>query len=369
MSSDTLSRPENPVQASRTPGAAATRHYDVAVFIGRMQPYHLAHHAMVQQALSIADRVVLVLGSALRSRDPKNPFTWQERRAMVLACFDEATAARIEFAPVEDFYDDDEWVASVRSQVQALAPEARSIALVGHFKDASSYYLNRFRGWDLVEQKEGLRDGLSATTIRKALFSQEAGWPVIRRLLADEYLPMPVVEYLSLWRLRPEFEQLRQEAADIEKGKAMWASAPYEVTFTTVDAVVTCNDHVLMVQRGRSPGKGLWALPGGFLEPSETLLQSAMRELQEETRLGMLASTLESRLTAVKVFDHPGRSLRGRTITHAHYFDLGQRDFLPEVHGSDDAVVAKWIARSQLEAMREQLFEDHYSILRALPRR
>ena len=44
-------------------------------------------------------------------------------------------------------------------------------------------------------------------------------------------------------------------------------------------------DRVLLIQRGRSPGLGLWALPGGFIDVRETTYQSTLRELQEETGL------------------------------------------------------------------------------------
>jgi len=346
--------------------------YDVAVFIGRLQPYHLAHHQMVQQALTLADRVVLVMGSAFRARDPKNPFKWQERRDMVQVCFTPEDAQRIAFAPVKDYYEDEQWVAAVRGEVAKLAPGAKRIALLGHFKDASSYYLNRFPGWSLVEQSVSLEEGLSATQIRETLFSQEASWPVVKTRLSG-MLPPPVLEYLSLWRKSDAFEQMCTEAAGNAKYHDMWKNVPYEVIFTTVDAVVRCNDSVLMVRRGRSPGKGLWALPGGFLEPAETLLQSALRELQEETSLGLLPSSMEHALQAVKVFDHPQRSLRGRTITHAHYFDLGRRNQMPEVHASKndpgECQEVKWIELSKLAEMEEELFEDHGAILRAMPAR
>ncbi len=120
--------------------------------------------------------------------------------------------------------------------------------------------------------------------------------------------------------------------------------------------------HVLLVRRGGYPGKGLWALPGGFLEPRERLLQGALRELAEETQLGVLAPTLVEALVGVAVFDHPDRSQRGRTITHAHYFDLKTRQ-LPAVTAADDAALAQWVPVASLPAMEEQFFEDHFHIL------
>ena len=64
-------------------------------------------------------------------------------------------------------------------------------------------------------------------------------------------------------------------------------------------------------------------MPGGFIEQRETVWQSCLRELAEETHCDVPEATLRAALQSVAVFDHPDRSQRGRTITHAHYFDLG----------------------------------------------
>jgi bifunctional NMN adenylyltransferase/nudix hydrolase len=62
------------------------------------------------------------------------------------------------------------------------------------------------------------------------------------------------------------------------------------------------------------------------------------------------------------VFDHPDRSQRGRTITHAHYFDLSS-DALPNVEAADDAALVAWVPIVELPDMEEQFYEDHYHIL------
>jgi bifunctional NMN adenylyltransferase/nudix hydrolase len=103
-------------------------------------------------------------------------------------------------------------------------------------------------------------------------------------------------------------------------------------------------------------------LPGGFVEPRDTLHQSAVRELEEETGLRLLPETLALASRGVAVFDHPDRSQRGRTISHTHYFDLGERE-LPEVEGADDAARARWVPVAELAAMEEQFFDDHFHML------
>ena len=331
---------------------------DVAVLIGRFQPFHRGHADLLALALASAPTVVLVLGSAYHARSAKNPFTWQERAAMIGATLDEADRARVQFAPLRDHYDDQRWSAEVRACVARLAPQAARVALIGHFKDASSYYLNHFPQWQLVAADA--ERAVDATSIRRILY--EAEDVDVSLSVLDELAPRAVRQYLRAWTMLPHFGALALEHAQVARYKAAWKGAPYSPIFSTVDALVRINDHVLLIQRGGFPGKGLWALPGGFVEQRERLLQAALRELGEETRLGMLDSMLEGALVAVKVFDHPDRSQRGRTITHAHYFALTLEQ-LPSVEAADDAARVAWVPIDALMSMEEEFFEDHFHML------
>ncbi|MDE6535253.1 MAG: NUDIX hydrolase, partial [Muribaculaceae bacterium] len=98
------------------------------------------------------------------------------------------------------------------------------------------------------------------------------------------------------------------------------------------------------------PHKGLWALPGGFLNPDETAEEGAARELMEET--GFKASYLEQ----LKAYSNPRRDPRERIITIA-FIALVK---IGEVRGGDDAAEAKWFAIDRIP----QLAFDHDLILR-----
>lgn len=331
---------------------------DVAVVIGRFQPFHCGHLRLLQAALAAAPQVVVVLGSSFHARSVKNPFTSQERIAMINATLDEASKARIQFVAVRDYYDDERWARAVQTKVSAAHPEAKTFALIGHFKDASSYYLRRFPHWHLIECKNEAQ--IDATSIRRVLF--EAENVEVSLAVVEAMLPLAVRQYLKAWSSLPLYRALVEEYRGLQKYKAAWANAPYPPIFCTVDSVVCTNQHVLLIQRGGFPGKGLWALPGGFLDPHERLQKAAVRELREETKLAVLDSTLENALLDVKVFDHPDRSQRGRTITHAFYFDL-KLDHFPDIEADDDAAAAKWVAIADIAGMEEQFFDDHFHIL------
>jgi bifunctional NMN adenylyltransferase/nudix hydrolase len=344
---------------------------NVAVLVGRFQPVHDAHLSLLARALEIAPRCVVVVGSAFQARTPKNPFTWTERAQMIRLALPESDRARVDVVPMRDYYDEARWVGAVRDAVDAqLAAEGAEpsprIALVGHFKDATSSYLAGFPGWTLVSVDRV--PGAGATQLRDALFDsvpEDAhATPMLDATLAAfvDQAPPSTVAFLRAWTALPFFAELAIEWRMLKRYKQAWRAAPYTPTFVTVDAVLQCAGHVLLIRRGKAPGRGLLAVPGGFIEIRETTWQSCLRELEEETHLKLLEETMRRSLRSVAVFDHPDRSQRGRTITHAHHFDLGERE-LPEVRADDDAAAVEWVPVADLAAMEDRFFDDHFHML------
>ena len=140
------------------------------------------------------------------------------------------------------------------------------------------------------------------------------------------------------------------------------AAGVSQTVVVTVDALLRCQGQVLLIRRGHAPGKGLWALPGGFVEPNDTLWQSCLRELAEETHCPLPEERLRAALRGQQVFDHPQRSQRGRVITQAYFIDLSD-DTLPPVRGGDDAAHAEWVPQERLAGMEDQFHDDHWHIL------
>ena len=334
--------------------------HDTALLIGRFEPVHSGHLALLHEALRQAPQVIVVVGSAWQARSPKNPFTWQEREAMLLSALPEADRGRVQVLPVRDYYNEAVWVQAVRRGVaEHTAPGAR-IALVGHFKDATSSYLRAFPGWTLVDlPRQGRMD---ATTIRDAYFgATPATVGTALAPLAGE-IPPSTIAMLEQFAQTPHYPALQEEWRMLRGYREAWAAAPYPPVFVTVDAVLRCRDQVLLIRRAHAPGKGQLAVPGGFIEQRETVWQSCLRELVEETHCQLPEATMRAALQSVAVFDHPDRSQRGRTITHAHYFDLGDAPF-PVVQADDDAALVQWTPIDQLARLEEEFFEDHFHML------
>lgn len=68
---------------------------------------------------------------------------------------------------------------------------------------------------------------------------------------------------------------------------------------------------ILLIKRGEEPFKGQYSLPGGFLRPTETIEEAALRELKEET--GIKTATL----IPLKTYSAPNRDPRGWIISCA----------------------------------------------------
>lgn len=337
-----------------------TTKYDYAVLIGRFQPFHKGHLEVIQHGLKIARKVIVLVGSANRPRGLRNPFSFEERRDMIFeACWSlpDFHVNAISVAPLPDAaYDDEEWVQNVQHAVRMATSRdvAPRIALIGSNKDNSTYYLRLFPQWSYepIEQTEKM----NATAIREAYFE---GGNVLTDDSVSEWLPEKVMELLSRWRGDTHFAELMKERAFVKEYRETWGTGP----FMAVDAVVVQSGHVLLIERGRPPGAGKLALPGGFLDPDETLLQGALRELQEETGLFIPIEDASLYLKAKDVFDDVHRSPRARMITTGFLFELPPGP-LPEVQGGDDAASAKWV---EIAALRtDEMFSDHAFIIKKL---
>jgi 8-oxo-dGTP diphosphatase len=128
----------------------------------------------------------------------------------------------------------------------------------------------------------------------------------------------------------------------------------------TVDVVIlTMSEgllHVLLVCRGEAPFEGMWAIPGGFKRPAETLDEAAKRELAEET--GVEAASL---LTQFGAYGDPERDPRMNVVTIAYLAVL--RDVGTVAAGSD-AAAASLLPVSDVLSGKIELAFDHLQIVR-----
>lgn len=334
-----------------------TKDFDLSIVIGRFQPLHVGHCSVIESAIEKSGHTLVMVGSSNGSISIQNPWSVEDRIEMIERTFSqkielgELSCTGIPDSP----YREGSWVARVKRMVKDKQTElAKSgkkyerVALVGHFKDTSSSYLALFPEWVLVEAPN--YKGLNATDIRYAMFNgNQDGWKL--------NIPDQVKNYVDTWQQTPIYTELTREFNYIQNYKAGYAMLPYPPIFVTVDALVVQSDKILLINRKDSPGKGLWALPGGFLNADEPLADAVIREVEEETGI-----RLPKPRTPPVVFDAPNRSSRGRTITHAYIFELPPELKVIPVAG-DDAKSAEWVPLEYVRNNSRAMFEDHWHII------
>lgn len=359
----------------------------LAVVIGRFQPAHCFHVKTLLQRVIQYDAGLVLLGSSLKTRDEKNPLRWELRRDLILAACAEiwgkdlTELAHLNFAPIKDYpYSNNRWVFQGQKIVDEHLARQREMTgedwepvLVGVDKDDTTFYLKFFPQWKNDVFAPAIESAhVSATDIRRAMF--DGNWAAVSGIL-----PSSVQKGLVKWLSTAEGRRISAEYHAAKKSSLVLAyrdedgnlaEAPFAPTFHTTDNVVMWRGHVLLIRRRAHPGKGLWALPGGFLERKEWIKDGAIRELTEETHIQFYLKGSRRRLRispdwckGSHVFDHPNRSLRGRTITTAFHWVIPD-EYEVAIRRDDDADKVKWFPLYDvLDKMNYELFEDHQSIV------
>lgn len=154
------------------------------LFIGRFQPFHNGHLATIKFALGKVDQLVIVVGSAQKSHELRNPFTAGERIMMIKGALDvesEVDVKRILIIPVPDVN-----VHSIWTQyVDILVPKYDMVFA----NDPFTLLLFKERGIKTVEAPLIRRSEMSATEIRKKIVSDDLKW--------QELVPTPVAKVIE----------------------------------------------------------------------------------------------------------------------------------------------------------------------------
>lgn len=155
-----------------------------ALVVGRFQPVHRGHVALIQRALEDCQEVVVGIGSAAAKTSLRNPFSAAERRHMLGACFpNEVAAARLRIVDVPDINNPPRWVEHV------LAITGPVDRVFGNDDDT----LALFEMANLPVARPGLvdRERLQANHIRVQLAEDDPAW--------RKAVPAPVVALLEQW--------------------------------------------------------------------------------------------------------------------------------------------------------------------------
>lgn len=324
------------------------KQFDYSVFICRCHPFHNGHYELFKEALNRAETILIVLGSYKKAPDIENPWSAEQREAIIRSVLTEEELAHVKFIYVRDsWYNNNKWLTEVQQLVYESTDgcDDSRICNIGATND--------FPQWHFFFQKN-IDHMPHATKIRELYFTHDAAY--------KKHVHPNVAKWMEEFKTTDRFRYLKSSFDYIMDYRADWIGAKFPVSFLTVDSLVVKSGHVLVVRRKGALGKGLLALPGGFLNQDETFQEGALRELKEEAAIKVDKDVLRQHIKDSKTFDYPRRSLRGRVVTKAFLIDLGSGP-LPQVKGGDDAQKAMWLSLSELSTREEEFFEDHYQIV------
>ena len=90
----------------------------VGILVGRFQPVHIGHVQAIEFALENSNKLFIVVGSAEKSNQKRNPFTFEERKKMIeLAINEKELQDNISIIPINDANNHTEWIASIKNTV------------------------------------------------------------------------------------------------------------------------------------------------------------------------------------------------------------------------------------------------------------
>ncbi|MBL8002472.1 MAG: NUDIX hydrolase [Flavobacteriales bacterium] len=127
----------------------------------------------------------------------------------------------------------------------------------------------------------------------------------------------------------------------------------------TVDAVVTdARGRVLVMERGTGPFRGSWVLPGGYVDPGETVEQACIREVREELGLAVKLTGL------IGIYSEPGRDPRGAVVSIAYRAEVTGGTLTV----TDEARAHRWLEPEEEVPMgfdHARILADHRAQMRA----
>lgn len=155
------------------------------IFLARLQPMHQGHKKVIEKKKEEYSDFILVLGSADKSREQKNPLNVEERKEIVKSCF-----PNLEIGSIEDETRDEEGNKKWADQLeQKFKPEriiSRNELVKEIFKD---------RDVEVIRQDQVDRDVYSGTEVRRRIRSGEE-W----RYLTPECARETIEKYTEIFK-------------------------------------------------------------------------------------------------------------------------------------------------------------------------
>ena len=367
------------------------------VYIGRFQPFHKGHKAIVDLTVKMmkpGDTFTIIIGSADQQETERNPLSASQRKEMLLI---ELEGYPVTISTINDSpYNYDLWIEHLCAKMlgfksathddflekqEAFIKGFSNICIVG--MENVEEYINRITKYYTYAPTEHFNLGINShifseldtqtsvhgSSIRAFACSKDRDhlknfYSVIKDLVDEK-----VLAYLKT----VNFPLIVYNAYTKGINYAESTGCKYNSCFMTVDNIVFDKflDQVLLIKR---KDNGKFAIPGGFAEPYMNMKDNALRELEEETSI--TAKMLKDAFVKIDeleptLIDAPYRDPRSShkcNFVSAVYVWQSKVDalknFIPYIKAGDDAIDTVWLSKEECEDLPAWHFHaDHKKII------
>ena len=343
-----------------------------AVILGNFAPLHNDHIKLFEYCKHNFDNVLVLIPGYNKRNTLKNPFDFGIKQKWIQSINSQMNV-QMSVIPINDYmYNDVKWIIQIKTITELLYKGSSEFTFLHTNPSKTDKYKKLFSSIpNVLNWKVSLfncEKNIISSDIRKSIFeiynksATISQSDIVEQNIINK-VPKIVCEDIKNYINSDNFCNLMEEKLYFENEDKKFKNYPYKDTlkFNCSDAVVVCNNHILLIQRKNNPGKNVWALPGGFVNRDETYKQAAIRELYEETHIQILKSRLEEYYVDNFILDNPKRNIGIPKISNAFYFQIPFENGLPNVNPLDDALNVKWIPLSKISSMK--LFDDHSDII------
>lgn len=318
----------------------------LGLFIGRCQPVHKGHLELLKKSIEDNDKTLILLGSMGKLPDYKNPFPYETRASLLELILEDEGIPKESYSiqGIKDYFHDSQWIDDVMGRVLPLQEDPSKVTLYCGDKDAEFYASN----FVFNIKPETFENDITATAVRANYY---------RGYITVRLLPKQTIKLLEEFQETEEYQRLKKEHfSSVTSSNQAHAKHAFGNPIEPVaHAVVYWKGNILLVKRKGPRGAGQWALPGGYINYTETTRDAALRELLEETDVDL--KKLESIELAMSLEEHLN-GLSTRTIGVNYLFGVKDTEEVEAIAG-DDAEEICWVSAKDILDETFPLFYNH----------
>ena len=146
-----------------------------ALFIGRFQPFHNAHLANIKNILKETDRIVIAIGSSQEKNTLENPFSYNERKRMIINALKKRKIKNYKIYPLPDLYNDKKWVDHI----------AKNLPVFDAVFSGNEWTIRCFKKYKIKIKKIRLLKNINSTGIRKMMLKNKDWQKLVPEEVAD----------------------------------------------------------------------------------------------------------------------------------------------------------------------------------------